>query len=279
MEWHSPDSAVTSALTARPLPTHVFRDAPQKSEHPEVFGFRIIAATVGSFSLTDKVKNSNSLAFVDGIPIFERFFLGDEFTIRGYNVRSITPVAPLDTFVTSKNVVIASNAAGTPIPVAGLPAGLANIGVFTGPSGSNSVSLPRSFTSIGGDTQLLGNFEYRIPIISDKVSTALFTDIGSAFNLRGSSDQLFSSNFLTDQPFLGTVGVINCPRAPAGAAFVSLTTLAACNGSSQLALTGSNGLVWDQAHYHGSAYECSQPRTGRSINGFALWFSASLPAW
>jgi len=77
----------------------------KKSEHPEVFGFRIIAATVGSFSLSNKVRNSNSLAFVDGIPIFERFFLGDEFTIRGYNVRSITPVAPLDTFVTSKNVV------------------------------------------------------------------------------------------------------------------------------------------------------------------------------
>jgi len=90
---------------------------------------------------------------------------------------------------------------------------------------------------------LLGNFEYRIPLISDKVSTALFTDIGSAFNLRGASDQFFSSNFLTDQPFLGTVGVISCARAPAGAAFVSLTTLAACNANSQLALTGSNGLV------------------------------------
>ena len=145
----------------------------KKSEHPDVFGFRIIAATVGSFSLSDKIKNSNSLAFVDGVPIFERFFLGDEFTIRGYNVRSITPVAPLDTYVTSQNVVIASNPAGTPVPVAGLPANLANIGVFTGVSGSNSVQVSHSFTSIGGDTQLLGNFEYRIPIISDKVSAAL----------------------------------------------------------------------------------------------------------
>ena len=49
---------------------------------PEVFGFRLIAATTGSFSISSKIRNSNSLAFVDGIPIFERFFLGDEFTIR-----------------------------------------------------------------------------------------------------------------------------------------------------------------------------------------------------
>ena len=215
----------------------------KKSEHPEVFGFRLIAATVGSFALTSKVRGSNSLAFVDGIPIFERFFLGDEFTIRGYNVRSITPVTPLDTYVTSRNVVIASNPSGTPIPVAGLPAGLSNIGIFTGRSGSNSVQLPRSFRSLGGDTQLLGNFEYRVPLISDKVSAALFTDVGSAFNLRGKKDQFFDSTFLSDSGFLAVQGGIVCTRSPAGAVLVSLTTLAACNGSRQLALTGANGLV------------------------------------
>src|SRR6185295_3157290 len=43
----------------------------KKSEHPEVFGFRIIAATVGSFATSAKVRNSNSLAFVDWVPIFE----------------------------------------------------------------------------------------------------------------------------------------------------------------------------------------------------------------
>ena len=74
----------------------------KKSERPEVFGFRIIAGTVGSFATTAKVRDANSLAFVDGVPIFERYFLGDEFTIRGYNVRSISPIAPLDTFITSQ---------------------------------------------------------------------------------------------------------------------------------------------------------------------------------
>src|SRR4029078_4600324 len=137
----------------------------KKSEHPEVFGFRIIAGTVGSFATSRKVREANSLAFVDGIPIFERFFLGDEFTIRGYNVRSISPIAPVDTFITSQNVVAAENPSGTPTPIPGLPAAVASPGTFTGASGSNVARLPRSFTSIGGDTQVLANLEYRIPII------------------------------------------------------------------------------------------------------------------
>jgi len=209
--------------------TQFFPVRRKRSERPEVFGFRLIAGTVGSFATSATVRNSNSLAFVDGIPIFERYFLGDEFTIRGYNVRSISPIAPLDTFVTSRNVVLASNAGGTPVPVPGLPASLANVGVFTGPTGNNVVQLPRSFTSVGGDTQLLGNFEYRVPLIGDAVSLAGFADIGSAFNLRSKRDQTFSSNFLDDQPFLSTVGAIRCPRFAAGIAPVSLSTLVLCN--------------------------------------------------
>jgi outer membrane protein insertion porin family len=208
--------------------TQYFPMRRKRSEHPEVFGFRIIAGTVGSFATTGKVRNSNSLAFVDGIPIFERFFLGDEFTIRGYNVRSISPIAPLDTFITSRNVVLASNPLGTPEVVPGLPPEAASIGVFTGPTGSNIARLPRSFTSIGGDTQLLGNFEYRIPVIGNTVSLAAFADIGTAFNLRSKTDQLFSSTFLDDQPFLQTVGLISCPRFQQ-LVTVSLSTLALCN--------------------------------------------------
>ncbi len=225
--------------------TQFFPMRRKKSERPEVFGFRIIAGTVGSFATSAKVRNSNSLAFVDGVPIFQRFFLGDEFTVRGYNTRSISPVSPLDIFVTSRNVVIASNATGTPVAIPGVPASLANVGVFTGPTGNNIAQLPRSFTSVGADTQILGNFEYRIPVISDTVSLAAFADIGSAFNLRSKNDQVFSSNFLDDQPFLQTVGFISCPRnlAQGGVATVSLSTLAACNANTQLALIGGAGLV------------------------------------
>jgi outer membrane protein insertion porin family len=215
--------------------TQFFPVRRKSSERPEVFGFRIIAGTVGSFATSDKVRNSNSLAFVDGVPIFERYFLGDEFTIRGYNTRSISPIAPLDTFVTSRNVVIATNPSGTPVPVPGLPQSLASIGVFTGVAGTNVVGLPRSFTSIGGDTQVLANIEYRIPLIGNTLSLAAFGDIGSTFNVRTNTDQFFSSNFLQDQPFLSTVGFIPCARA-GGVALTSLTTLAACNGNTHLAL-------------------------------------------
>jgi len=215
----------------------------KKSEHPDVFGFRILAGTVGSFATTPTVANANSLAFVAGVPIYERFFLGDEFTIRGYNVRSISPVTPLDTYITSRNVVLATNPTGTPIPVPGLPQSLANIGVFTGATGSNVAPLPRAYTATGGDTQILGNFEYRIPIFGSTVSAALFVDVGSAFNFRSKEQQSYSSEFLPDQPFLQTVGGVPCARAGGATLLVSLTTLAACNNFSNLALTAVGGLV------------------------------------
>jgi outer membrane protein insertion porin family len=215
--------------------TQFFPVRRKKSTRPEVFGFRIIAGTVGSFATTAKVRGANSLAFVDGVPIFERFFLGDEFTIRGYNVRSISPIAPVDSFITSRNVTFAENGQGPAIAIAGLPASAASIGVFTGTGGNNVARLPRSFTSIGGDTQILGNFEYRIPIIGEAVSLAAFADIGTAFNLRSKGDQQFSSEFLTDQPFLSTVGSIPCPRFASNGVTpnvaISLSSLVFCNNS------------------------------------------------
>jgi outer membrane protein insertion porin family len=226
--------------------TQFFPMRRKKSPRPEVFGFRIIAGTVGSFATTAKVREANSLAFVDGVPIFERFFLGDEFTIRGYNVRSISPIAPVDTFITSQNVVAAENPAGAPVAIPGLPASVAALGTFTGTSGSNVARLPRSFTSVGGDTQVLANLEYRIPIIGDAVSIAAFADIGSAFNIRSKSDQTFSSNVLDDQPFLSSVGAINCSRfVVAGFPIqvpISLSSLALCNNPT-LASSGFFSLV------------------------------------
>lgn len=224
----------------------------KKSPRPEVFGFRIIAGTVGSFAITDKVANANSLAFVDGIPIFERYFLGDEFTIRGYNVRSISPIAPVDSFITSRNVVFASNAVGDAQVIPELPPAAAiALGTFTGPTGGNVAALPRSFTSIGGDTQILGNFEYRIPIISDAVSLAAFVDIGTAFNVRTKNDQAFSSEFIQDQPFLSTVGALPCARFNTNVP-ISLSSLALCNNpnlasSAFLSLVARDNRIVSQA--------------------------------
>src|SRR5256714_5602435 len=183
----------------------------KRSQYPEVFGFRILAGTVGSFATTAKVRAANSLAFVEGVPIYERFFLGDEFTIRGYNVRSISPVTPLDNFITSRNVVLATNVSGTANVVPGLPSNLTSIGTFTGATGSNVVGLQRVYTATGADTQVLGNFEYRIPIIGRTVQAALYADVGNAFNLRSKKAQTYSSEFLADDPFPATQAGIVCP--------------------------------------------------------------------
>jgi len=183
----------------------------KRSDKPEVFGFRIVAGHVRSFGLTGRIREAqeSSLSFIGGVPIYERFFLGDEFTIRGYNVRSISPIAPLDVFVTSRNVTVSATPNGTPEGVTGIPAALqqqlVRLGSFTGATGTNSIQVARDFRFLGGDTQLLGNFEYRIPLFGP-ISMAAFADIGSAFNIATRDDQVFSTGFLADQPFLCGAG-------------------------------------------------------------------------
>ncbi len=178
----------------------------KRSPNAEVFGFRLIAGTIGSFATTEKIRNANSLSFVGGVPIYERYYLGSEYDIRGYNVRSIGPIAPFDRYATTRNIVAARNSVGTALPITSLDparaAQLAEIGLLTGAGGSNPALLTNSYQFIGGDTQLLGNFEYRIPIFGP-ASLALFADIGSVFNLRKTGTQFINSNFLPDDSFLG----------------------------------------------------------------------------
>ena len=179
----------------------------RRSQNAEVFGFRIQAGTIGSFGITDSIRNANSLAFVGGVPLYERYFLGSEYDLRGYTSRAIGPIAPFDGFVTSRNVTVASNSSGTPTVVSGLNPDLINelaqFGTFTGASGANPARLSQNFQFIGGDTQLLGNFEYRIPIFGP-VSLAAFADIGTVFNLRKTGTQTINSEFLADDTFVGT---------------------------------------------------------------------------
>ncbi len=180
----------------------------KRSNNPHVFGFRLLMGHVGAFATSAKIREAQttSLSFIQGVPVYERFFLGDEFTIRGYNVRSISPIVPIDQFVTSRNVVLATNPTGTAVPVASaeLQTLAQQLGTFTGPDGANVIANPsRDFRPIGADTQLLGNFEYRVPIFGP-VSIAGFADIGSAFNLRKGADQIFSTTFQADSPFLAT---------------------------------------------------------------------------
>jgi len=169
---------------------------------------------VASFAKSAQVRTAEqtSLSFINGVPVFERFFLGDEFTIRGYSTRSISPLVPLDFFLSSRAVAISANPSGAVEDVPNLPETLREqlvaLGTFTGAGGANSLRLSqRDARFLGGDTQLLGNFEYRIPIYSRILSAAVFADLGTSFNLRGNADQTFSSEFLADDPFLLSLGV------------------------------------------------------------------------
>ena len=212
----------------------------KRSEKPEVFGFRLVAGHVRSFGVTSTIAQSQqeSLSFINGVPIYERFFLGDEFTIRGYNVRSIAPIAPLDVFVTTRNVQVSATGAGDVVPIEGLPENLRQqlvaLGTFTGPTGANSVLIDRQFRFLGGDTQLLGNFEYRIPIFGP-VALAAFADIGSAFNLTTNSDQTFSTEFLADQPLLCGSGSLNGLIARRNTQLMSTTSPFSCGTSALFA--------------------------------------------
>jgi len=175
-------------------------------ENTEVFAYRITAGTVGSYATSSKIRNANSLSFIGGIPVYERYYLGSEFDLRGYNTRSIGPVAPFDSFLTTQNIVVANNINGDIIATPGLDSRtrdeLAQLGTLTGAGGANSAALTNNFRYIGGDTQLLGNFEYRVPIFGP-VSFAAFADVGTVFNLRNTGTQVINSAFLRDDIFVG----------------------------------------------------------------------------
>lgn len=88
------------------------------------------------------------------VPFFNRFFIGGETTIRGFDIRSISPIA-----VTSTRQF---DIDGNPI-----------IDLITGrPEVTQSVPF-----AVGGDTVGIFNFEYRIPI-AGPLSIAAFYDLG-----------------------------------------------------------------------------------------------------
>ncbi len=190
------------------------------SKNPHVLAFRLQAGTIGTWSIKDTIRNANSISFVGGVPAYERYYLGSENDIRGYNSRSIGPVAPFDTYVTSRNVQLTTNATGTAETDTGIinpqiVEEIRQLGLVTGIGGANPALFSRNFRFIGGDTQLLANVEYRLPIFGP-ATMAIFADVGSVFNLRKSGQQVINSEFLPDESFIGAgrltaLGLINTP--------------------------------------------------------------------
>jgi outer membrane protein insertion porin family len=102
------------------------------------------------------------------IPPFARGFIGGEQDVRGFEIMGITPIG----FIPSSTSVNVLNDDGSPRTQKII-------------SGGAIVSAPVTMTipswqliTPGGDTRVIGNFEYRIPIIPGTVTLAPFFDMG-----------------------------------------------------------------------------------------------------
>ncbi len=117
------------------------------------------------------------LAFVSGFggevaPPTNRLYGGGENDIRGFDIRSSSPY----TFIPVKVQFNLTNPDGSTVPRDPTNPSLGNI----------QIPLPvYRLVSVGGDSQLTANVEYRIPIVS-QVTFALFTDFGVTGDMRSS---------------------------------------------------------------------------------------------
>lgn len=167
-------------------------------------GFRALVTHISAFG---ERFESNSFSFIGGTPVYARFFLGGEQDIRGYNIRAISPTAPFETTISTRNV-FATDATGSRLPVRSANQATSN---SIAPSVLNQFLFNNQTNTgfdvfpafLGGDTEMLFNLEYRIPIIGP-LQFAPFFDIGSVFNLRSLDDQFQRSEFIANQP-LGSV--------------------------------------------------------------------------
>jgi len=115
------------------------------------------------------------------VPPFSRFYMGGENDLRGFDIRSISPV----TFIQ----VSTHTAISFRDPTAG-----GALRTFTIPVLTYTATLP------GGDLQTNGNVEYRIPLVGP-VTASLFVDGGTDGILRESALRLDPTGFsqLTSQ--------------------------------------------------------------------------------
>jgi outer membrane protein insertion porin family len=110
---------------------------------------------------------------------YSRFYLGGETDLRGFDIRTVSPVVFIPTLTST--AIPYSN----PFVLDG--SGNPTMGSIKVPVLSYQTSFP------GGDTEAVVNLEYRIPIASH-VSASLYTDIGATGALRHNQLQLNSSN-------------------------------------------------------------------------------------
>ena len=139
-------------------------------------------------------------------PPFDRFYMGGDTDIRGFDIRAISPVAFFPTAVT----IPLQNPDGSFVPLDP-----------TNPRrGAYNITIPvEQIIFPGGDTNLVNNLEYRIPIVGP-VTVAVFVDTGFDFISNQSQLRIAGPQVTTLQ-----TTVFGCPY---------LTSSFACAGGSTL---------------------------------------------
>jgi outer membrane protein insertion porin family len=137
------------------------------------------------------------------IPPFSRFYLGGEDTLRGFDIRTISPVVFVPTLTTTP--ITYRNPGNTSCPP-GVPGPLSC--VVNIPTLSYQTSFP------GGDTELVANFEYRIPLFPH-VALSIFGDAGATGALRKDQLQLNSLDLSTLQNTFPPLNGSTVPRVGA----------------------------------------------------------------
>jgi len=130
-------------------------------------------------------------------PPFSRFYQGGENDLRGFDIRSVSPVA----FLPNKAVINLTNPDGTIVPK----------DPRNPRSGAYTIPLPiQQIVFPGGDLSLVSNIEYRVTIVGP-VAIAPFMDFGVDPILRPSQLRI-NSGQLTD---INTT-VFGCPQLDVG---------------------------------------------------------------
>ncbi|PYX09745.1 MAG: outer membrane protein assembly factor BamA, partial [Acidobacteria bacterium] len=126
-------------------------------------------------------------------PPFQRFYMGGENDLRGFDIRSVSPVA----FLPNTSAVVLRNPDGSAVPK---DPSNPLLGAYTIRVPAEQIVFP------GGDLSLVGNLEYRFTI-AGPVALAPFVDFGVDPILR-SSQLRINSGQLTD---INTT-VFGCPQ-------------------------------------------------------------------
>jgi outer membrane protein insertion porin family len=171
--------------TYRPIVDFKYFHPVNKQRH--VVGFHVLGSFVSGYGSTDvpdplNVGKTIHTALV--APPFDRFYTGGDDSIRGFDIRAVSPIAVFPLQVTFSEPL--HDAAGNSLYTA------------DGRQLSNYQSFQTTrLIQPGGDTQLIANAEYRIPLFGP-VTLAAFMDVGSSFALKKSELTLAVPDALGD---------------------------------------------------------------------------------